>query len=299
MTVGTELELIPESNALALDLSVSRAPAVVLEEAREAARVLRDVISQKPKPVIFNGQQYLEFEDWQTVGRFYGITAKAISCVEIQIGDVLGFKAEAEAILISTRAVISGASAMCLNDEPRWSTRPKYQWQEDSNGRRKRIYVGEEPVPLFQLMSMAQTRACAKALRNVLSWVVVLAGYRPTPAEEMTGSESPEHDDPPPQRPRPAAPRMPERKSGTSQPAVAKPVSVNEAVITEAQRKRFYAIWKGTGVPEDIVKSKLKEFGYEHSTEIRKSDYEALCAWASDFGRDQVAERSDYDDSNF
>jgi len=32
---------------------------------------------------------------------------------------------------------------------------------------------------------MAQTRACAKALRNVLAWVVVLAGYRPTPAEEM------------------------------------------------------------------------------------------------------------------
>ena len=39
--------------------------------------------------------------------------------------------------------------------------------------------------PLFQLKSMAQTRACAKALRNVLAWVVVLAGYTPAPAEEM------------------------------------------------------------------------------------------------------------------
>lgn len=43
--------------------------------------------------------------------------------------------------------------------------------------------------PLFQLKSMAQTRACAKALRNVLAWVVVLAGYAPTPSEEMTHAE--------------------------------------------------------------------------------------------------------------
>jgi hypothetical protein len=32
---------------------------------------------------------------------------------------------------------------------------------------------------------MAQTRAGAKAMRNALAWVVVLAGYRPTPAEEL------------------------------------------------------------------------------------------------------------------
>ena len=34
-----------------------------------------------------------------------------------------------------------------------------------------------------------RARACAKALRNVLAWVVVLAGDKPTPAEEMTGGE--------------------------------------------------------------------------------------------------------------
>jgi hypothetical protein len=41
--------------------------------------------------------------------------------------------------------------------------------------------------PLYQLRSMAQTRAQAKALRGVLAWVAVLAGYNPTPAEEMDG----------------------------------------------------------------------------------------------------------------
>ena len=37
---------------------------------------------------------------------------------------------------------------------------------------------------------MAQTRAGAKAFRNRLAWVAVLAGYRPTPAEEMVDVES-------------------------------------------------------------------------------------------------------------
>jgi hypothetical protein len=54
---------------------------------------------------------------------------------------------------------------MCLDDEAKWTTSRS-----------------------FQLRSMAQTRAQAKALRNVLAWVVVMAGYQPTPAEEMDGA---------------------------------------------------------------------------------------------------------------
>jgi hypothetical protein len=38
---------------------------------------------------------------------------------------------------------------------------------------------------------MAQTRAGSKALRNALAWVVVLAGYKPTPAEEMAEHAGP------------------------------------------------------------------------------------------------------------
>jgi hypothetical protein len=154
------------TNELALmeekDLTIHREPSVVLEEAKRAAKALSDVISGKKKPVIINNEQYLEFEDWMTVARFYGITAKVISTAPISFGDVHGFEARAVAILVQTGEEISAAEAMCLNDESNWKSRP-----------------------LFMLRSMAQTRACAKALRNVLSWVVVLAGYKSTPAEEM------------------------------------------------------------------------------------------------------------------
>ena len=144
------------------ELSIRRAPDKVLAEAQEAAKALQDVISRKARPVKFNNEQYIEFEDWQTIGRFYGLSAKVIRTAPIVFGDVTGFEADAVVIDVKTGQEVSRAEAMCLNDEGNWKSKP-----------------------LFQLRSMAQTRACAKAFRNVLAWVVVLAGYRPTPAEEL------------------------------------------------------------------------------------------------------------------
>lgn len=56
---------------------MENAPEIVLAEAQKAAAALKKVIQGKPKPVTINGETYLEFEDWQTVGRFYGYTAGA------------------------------------------------------------------------------------------------------------------------------------------------------------------------------------------------------------------------------
>ena len=93
---------------------------------------------------------------------------------------------------------------MCLNDEENWSTRAKFAWVDG-----KRTKVGDIPVPLFQLKSMAQTRAGAKAFRMVVGWVVVLAGYKPTPAEEMTGDEHNGKEAPPRPQPKPEAAETP------------------------------------------------------------------------------------------
>lgn len=208
-------ELVPVEDAIVLSEErglLAHSPSVVLVEAQRAAAALHDVIVKKAKPVVMNGEHYLEFEDWQTVGRFYGITAKEDGEPQFVVfGEVSGFKAHGVAVDRDGRE-ISRATAFCLSDEEKWSTRAKYEWRyvlrsgghssedpgkdeiiwEDnpskpgkSRPKRERVQVGEERVPLFQLASMAQTRANAKALRNVLAWVVVLAGYRPTPAEEL------------------------------------------------------------------------------------------------------------------
>jgi hypothetical protein len=228
----TEALTVYEANQ---DVAIYRAPEVVLAEAQKAAKSLADVVSKKKKPVMMNGEQYLEFEDWQTVGRFYGITAKIISTTYIEYGEAKGFEAKAVA-LRADGFEVSAAEAMCLNDEPNWKSKP-----------------------LFQLRSMAQTRAAAKALRNVLAWVVVLAGYRPTPAEETQGMVN------------------------GNKPPVAEPQKKGEGdptKISEAQKKRFYAIAKGTGFSDDEIKKHLLTLGIEHTADILKSQYDDLCKLA-------------------
>lgn len=201
-------------------LAISRAPDEVLEEAHRAAKALMRVVEGKARPVKFNDETYLEFEDWQTVGRFYGIAPRIVATRPVTLGpgDVTGWEATAEAVHVPTGRVVSSADAMCLTDEEKWRARAKYEWHYALKGggtsaedpgtqnmvwednpnragkkrpRKERVLVGEEAVPQFQLRSMAQTRAGAKALRNALAWVVVLAGYRPTPAEEMLDHPGP------------------------------------------------------------------------------------------------------------
>lgn len=181
-----------------------RDPEEVLAEAQRAATALKKVVSMKEKPVMFNGEQYLEREDWGTVARFYGCTAKPTETRFVQFGEVCGFEAVAVVIDLRTGIEVGRAESMCLNDEENWGDIPKYEWQDelDEHGKKiwiekdgkrrpkaKKVQVGFTKKPLFQLRSMAQTRAEAKALKGLFSWVVVLAGYKPTPAEEMTGHE--------------------------------------------------------------------------------------------------------------
>ena len=189
----------------AISIAQGREPEVVLSEAKRAASALKSIIEQKPKKVMFNNEQYLEREDWGTVARFYGCTAKPTSTSYVRYGDVQGFEATA-VVLDANMSEIGRAESMCLDDEENWGAIPKYEWKDilDENGKKiwdakarngkggykaEKVQVGFTRKPLFQLRSMAQTRAEAKALKSVFGWVVVLAGYRPTPAEEMTGNE--------------------------------------------------------------------------------------------------------------
>lgn len=131
-------------------------PEAQLEFATKAANALMKVVSQKPKPVMIRGKQYLEYGDWQVLGRFYGAT------VEIEWTHKLDNGYEARALVKRNGEIISSAEGMCTRDEQRWGDADEYA-----------------------VRSMAQTRTAAKALRNAFGWVAELAGYSATPAEEM------------------------------------------------------------------------------------------------------------------
>jgi len=180
MTMGKELTLGQNQ-----EVGFAIPPDIVLANAMTAAKALMSVVSLKKRPVIMNGEQYLEFDDWQTCGQFYGYTVRTGDAIPVEVDGVKGAKAHADLINLKTGEIVGGAEAYCMRDEEHWNTRPKYEWQGEG-GDRKKVKAGDEIVPWFQLASMAQTRAGAKAFRNRLAWVVVLAGYKATPAEEMT-----------------------------------------------------------------------------------------------------------------
>jgi hypothetical protein len=50
--------------------------------------------------------------------------------------------------------------------------------------------------------------------------------------------------------------------------------------ISEAQKKRFYAIAKGTGFTDEEIKAHLLTMGIEHTADILKTQYDELCGWA-------------------
>ena len=61
-------------------------------------------------------------------------------------------------------------------------------------------------------------------------------------------------------------------------------------VISEAQGKRLYAICKGNGVEEGQMKAYLLEhYGISSTKEIKRKDYEKICAWAAAGGQEGPA----------
>jgi hypothetical protein len=156
-------------------------PTEVIAHASEMAKALSDVIEQRKLFSMISGRKYVKVEGWTTLGAMLGVLPREVSCAEREVDGHLEFEATIELVRSRDGAVIGRASAICGRDEPTWKSRPRYA-----------------------LKSMAATRATGKAYRLAWSWIVALAGYEPTPAEEM-----PHETDAGEDRPRPS----PERAS--------------------------------------------------------------------------------------
>lgn len=167
-----------------IEFGTFRRPESVVEEAAHVARVFQEkmqtILDANREPILFrmfNTSRHITRPGWQLLGSMYRVTAGIVpgSCKYVELpGNINGWEATAEAIYVPTGHRISTADGMCLNDEPNWDERPT---KKDPHA----------VVPLFQLRSMCQTRACSKVLSNLLSYVAIMAGCSGTSAEEMTG----------------------------------------------------------------------------------------------------------------
>lgn len=138
-------------------------PNDVVIRATGMAKTLADIITSRRLYTTINGKKYVQVEGWSTLGAMMGVLPREVEVYERENGD---FEATVELIRTSDCAVVGRASSIVSSDENLWKGRERY-------ARR----------------SMAVTRATGKAYRLGFSWIMSLAGYEPTPAEEMPVEE--------------------------------------------------------------------------------------------------------------
>ena len=142
---------------------------LAVDSAKAKAKTFVDIVEAQQLFTMIGPSKHLNHEAWETIAAGYGLTAAVDKTIyhwkkdsEEDSGDEL-FMVEAHAVVLDRDGTVrGGAIAVCGRDEPNWATKP-----------------------VHQVASMAGTRASAKALRLMLSWVVEIAGYEPTPSEEI------------------------------------------------------------------------------------------------------------------
>lgn len=160
---GGEIIAVPVEPAPPANLFNTDDPAEFVNRARLVADALKDVIVQRELFVMVQGKPHVQVEGWQLLGSMLGVTAVCVNTVPVDGG----FMATVEARTMDGR-VVGRADAICSKNEKRGP------WKNADD---------------YARLSMAQTRATSKALKGPLGFVLSLAGYQTTPAEEMTFAE--------------------------------------------------------------------------------------------------------------
>lgn len=140
-------------------------PKAFISKMHSLSKALVDIVEKQELYVVIKGKKFLKLEAWQTLGGLCQLSGMCIRAPYVEINGKRGFEALAVVVNKNGRIVSSG-EAMCLDEEENWKDKP-----------------------LYQLKSMAQTRALSKAYRMALSFIVVLSGYEPCPAEEVVDEE--------------------------------------------------------------------------------------------------------------
>lgn len=155
----TEQYEIVQAETVRLGTLQVQGPHEVVSQASAIASELAHVIDDRKLYSNISGKKYVRVEGWNTLGAMLGILPREVSTIETEDGD---FEAVVELVRATDGEIIGRGSAILGSDEPSWAKRPRY-------ARR----------------SMAITRATGKAFRLGFSWIMALAGYEVTPAEEI------------------------------------------------------------------------------------------------------------------
>ena len=127
----------------------------------QMATLLKEHIVKNELYASIAGKNYVMVEGWQFAGGLLGMFPRVVEVKELAPNK---WMAEVEIINQKTDKVVGTGFALCSKTE------------------KKKANFDE-----YAILSMAQTRAIGKAYRNLIGWIMKIAGYESTPAEEMSG----------------------------------------------------------------------------------------------------------------
>lgn len=153
------------------------------------AKVLKAHIVSQGLSTVIIGKNYVQVEGWQFAGGLMGMAAKIIKVENLSSGTEKKWRTDVEIVRLKDNVSIGFGTAICSNLE----------------GKKKSF---DE----YAICSMSQTRAIGKAYRNMIGWVIKLAGYESTPSEEMLkvdGQPAVKEQPKQPAKPQPTKPQTP------------------------------------------------------------------------------------------
>jgi hypothetical protein len=206
----------------------SAEPTEIVANAAQTAHALAEVIKKQKLDVSIQGRRYVRVEGWTLLGSLVGVFPICTWTRQLENG----WEARVEARTLAG-ALVGAAEAMCLRSERNWSDRDEHT-----------------------LRSMAQTRATSKALRQPLGFIVSMAGFEATPAEEMPPVE---------------AEVVEVRAPSAGIPSPAAPTSAgadDEPMASTPQVRNIFRLigvleQQGTATRERLMEAITSEYGYE------------------------------------
>jgi hypothetical protein len=170
---------IRETTEIELGTLRADTPTALIQGATAIATPLAKLIGDRQLYSKIQGRDYVKCEGWTTMGAMLGIVPMEVSSV----CDASGvYVSTVELVNMKTGKVVGRASAECGNPD-----------EVDKNG--KPLWASRAA---YARRSMAATRATGKAFRLSFSWIMCMAGYMPTPAEEMDFAAQGESENPAP-----------------------------------------------------------------------------------------------------
>ncbi len=205
---------------------------------------------------------------------------------DLSSSDEKRFRVKAMGFHQDSRADLGGGVGECSSDEEKYKWRkpvcdPEFEetpedrkrvvWKKSDKGPYQQKQIRTNPVDVANtILKMAKKRAQIDMTLTVTAASDIFdQDLEDIPPEVREGiTQNGKSNKPPLTRP--------EKKSDKQEPK-----TTDDNKITEAQRKRLYAIYKNAGKSDDEVKEYLFiNYDVEHSTDIPRNKYEEICAWA-------------------